>query len=317
MGWGRAVCLWADSGRVSWPPGPVFKGLMRSVDQKAQRRCVCFFLFRVLALFRREGVPGHSASSRASRRSSSLVTERPPRCNRSLASAQPESKWSRRPRLTPDRHAADAADKRTVSGAGNHRASVTVSTASSPASTLAHSAPDRATRPPSETGKVCQETDGVQVAAPGGGEAGPDAVVASHRLPGASTPGLSKPPDPESARRVAGELLFCTDGVLDRAGADGVPAGVSERAGSCSGGQGVRGNAEERTGLEQRQGDETEPVMSGAGKGTRAAGDGAGDPGDVSAVDNDCDDPDSAYVTAMEQIWAEAEAWVDAEAQVR
>lgn len=33
-------------------------------------------------------------------------------------------------------------------------------------------------------------------------------------------------------------------------------------------------------------------------------------------ADNDCEDPDSAYVTAMEQIWAEAEAWVDAEAQV-
>lgn len=33
--------------------------------------------------------------------------------------------------------------------------------------------------------------------------------------------------------------------------------------------------------------------------------------------ENDCEDADSAYVTAMEQIWAEAEAWVDAEAQVK
>ena len=32
--------------------------------------------------------------------------------------------------------------------------------------------------------------------------------------------------------------------------------------------------------------------------------------------EEDCDDPDSAYVNAMEKIWAEAEAWVDAEAQV-
>lgn len=36
---------------------------------------------------------------------------------------------------------------------------------------------------------------------------------------------------------------------------------------------------------------------------------------DGAGADNDCEDPDSAYVTAMEQIWAEAEAWVDAEAQ--
>lgn len=32
--------------------------------------------------------------------------------------------------------------------------------------------------------------------------------------------------------------------------------------------------------------------------------------------EEDCEDPDSAYVNAMEKIWAEAEAWVDAEAQV-
>lgn len=37
---------------------------------------------------------------------------------------------------------------------------------------------------------------------------------------------------------------------------------------------------------------------------------------ETAGTDNDCEDADSAYVTAMEQIWAEAEAWVDAEAQV-
>lgn len=38
---------------------------------------------------------------------------------------------------------------------------------------------------------------------------------------------------------------------------------------------------------------------------------------DGAGTETECDDPDSAYVNAMEEIWAEAEAWVDAEAQVR
>lgn len=37
---------------------------------------------------------------------------------------------------------------------------------------------------------------------------------------------------------------------------------------------------------------------------------------DGGATETDCEDPDSAYVIEMERIWAEAEAWVDAEAQV-
>lgn len=39
--------------------------------------------------------------------------------------------------------------------------------------------------------------------------------------------------------------------------------------------------------------------------------------GDDTGTENDCEDADSAYVNAMEEIWAEAEAWVDAEAQVK
>lgn len=37
----------------------------------------------------------------------------------------------------------------------------------------------------------------------------------------------------------------------------------------------------------------------------------------VAETGNECEDADSAYVNAMEKIWAEAEAWVDAEAKVR
>lgn len=45
-------------------------------------------------------------------------------------------------------------------------------------------------------------------------------------------------------------------------------------------------------------------------------GSGGEEADDGGATETDCEDPDSAYVIEMERIWAEAEAWVDAEAQV-
>lgn len=59
-----------------------------------------------------------------------------------------------------------------------------------------------------------------------------------------------------------------------------------------------------------------EGTAEGGAKGQQGGGH-WGEQDDDAGTENDCEDPDSAYVDAMEQIWAEAEAWVDAEAQVR
>lgn len=102
-----------------------------------------------------------------------------------------------------------------------------------------------------------------------------------------------------------------------RGGGGGAEAGGGGGGHRRSGG---RGGAEVagREGDGERRGQRggAESAEEGGAKCRRSDENWGGEPDDDAGTENDCEDPDSAYVDAMEQIWAEAEAWVDAEAQV-
>lgn len=116
-----------------------------------------------------------------------------------------------------------------------------------------------------------------------------------------------------------------SDGDDGRSGADITPEATERKRASNGAGHAVDSPKQQQE-REWYAGDGNtdtlEKSVAGHAEGDRNAGN-VGDGGGECRIDRDvpdcCDeaDADSAYVTAMEQIWAEAEALVDAEAQVQ